>query len=525
MAPHASGRVIRGLLLFIGWVLVAVPVALLVLLNSSRTTTLASHQAIVRPTVDGWVRLDLGPLLPSLRYPTDVLGADIDLGKTPVGTFDELLQRYAFLAASPDASIAKIQSVLTELLLAAALTGALAGLLVPGLWFLLGARRRAELVDRVRRDRRAAALTALSGVLVLTLLAALVVRPWDQYAEGSETIAWQPLGEAVPGVSIPSQAALLEVDAGLLTQGTRRLVESALDSYRTSSKFYGDAAQDAAALAEQLRLPEEGEQVALLVSDRHDNIGMDVVARAVGDVAGATMLMVAGDDTSTGSEWEAFSLESLDVAFDDYDHRYYVAGNHDHGDFVPEQAKQLGFTTMEGEIVEGPDGLRLLGVHDPRSSGLGNWRDEKGLSFGEVAERLADAACAADEDGERITTVLVHDANLGRPTLERGCADLVVGGHLHVVRGPDATVGDNGRVGWKYTNGTTGGAAYAIAIGTKPRRDATMTLITYREGRPIGLQWVALSPLGDWRVDDWAPLTYDESSDDPVDGPPEDEAD
>ena len=77
--------------------------------------------------------------------------------------------------------------------------------------------------------------------------------------------------------------------------------------------------------------------MVLLVSDRHDNIGMDAVARAVADRAGAEAVFDAGDDTSTGSTWEAFSLDSLDAAFDDdpYDDaRWAVTGNHDNGPFV-----------------------------------------------------------------------------------------------------------------------------------------------------------------------------------------------
>ena len=92
--------------------------------------------------------------------------------------------------------------------------------------------------------------------------------------------------------------------------------------------------------------------------------------------------------------------------------------------------------------------------------------------------------------------MLVHDANLGREALARGCADLVVGGHLHVQVGPTRVVGANGRAGYTYTNGTTGGAAYAIAVGSKPRRDAEVTLVTYRDGRPVGLQPVVLQTDG-----------------------------
>ncbi len=239
-----------------------------------------------------------------------------------------------------------------------------------------------------------------------------------------------------------------------------------------------------------------------MVSDRHDNIGMDKVARAISDAAGATAVFDAGDDTSSGAAWEAFSLDSLDDAFGDLD-TWAVAGNHDHGTFVSRYLRDLGWTTFDGEVIDGPGDTTLLGVDDPRSSGLGSWRDETGLSFTEVGERLADAACDADE---RISTILVHDANLGREALARGCADLVVGGHLHVEVGPTEVAAEDGSTGWSYTMGTTGGAAYAIAVGSKPRRDASVALITYADGRPTGIQSVVLRTDGQFVVDEWVPI-------------------
>ena len=196
-----------------------------------------------------------------------------------------------------------------------------------------------------------------------------------------EQDTWQPLADAIPDVPVPDEAKPLQIESGLVTSGTRRLVESAIDSYERSTRFYGALVDAAPALEEQLHQPAEGETVGLLVSDRHDNIGMDAVARAVADQGGATFLLDAGDDTSTGGSWEAFSLESLDQAFADFDDRVEVAGNHDNGDFVTTQARRLGFTTLDGKVVDGPAGMRLLGVADPRSSGLGTWRDERGISF------------------------------------------------------------------------------------------------------------------------------------------------
>ena len=291
-----------------------------------------------------------------------------------------------------------------------------------------------------------------------------------------------------------------------------------------------------------------------MVSDRHDNIQMDAVARAVGDRAGASGVLNGGDDTSTGSSWEAFSLDSVSAAFGDQP-RWGVAGNHDNGTFVVEYLADQGWTMLDGEVVEGPGGGTLLGVADPRSSGLGSWRDEGGLSFEDVGDRLADAACAADEP---IDTVLVHDANLASEALRRGCVDLVVGGHLHVQEGPDPVVGDEPadepadepdtgaeagadadagddetgqepaeetgpRVGYRFTMGTTGGAAYAIALGSKIRREAQVSLITYRDGSPVGIQTVNLQTNGVWVVDDYIELddlaVEPDPDDQPTDGP------
>ena len=264
-------------------------------------------------------------------------------------------------------------------------------------------------------------------------------------------------------------------------------------------------------------MPDEDETVVLLIADRHDNIGMDKVARAVGDAAGATTVIDAGDDTSVGRTWEAFSLDSVTSAFEDYE-KFGVAGNHDHGTFVRTYLAEHGWTMLDGQTLLGPAGIRLLGVDDPRSSGLGNWRDETGLSFTEVGDRLADAACEAQDAGRRVSTVVVHDANLGAAALARGCADLVVGGHTHVQDGPTRVEGERGATGYTYTTGTAGGAAYAFALGSKPRRPAGMSLITYRDGRPVGIQAVTLQSTGAFEVGDFvslapvAPLAQPETS-------------
>lgn len=485
----------------VGCLAVAVVATIALFLSGSRTIVLASHDATVRPSLDGDVVVRTGPLLPDVRRRSDgPIGVDIVLGKTEAGSADELISRYAFIASQPEAQVAKVEEAVRDIAVSAAVRGLGLGMVPLAVWLLLGPHRRGELFRGLRTRRG-----AVGGVLLVALPLALW-QPWDREADTQEAEQeWISLatflGDAVP---LPAEADGIEVRTGPTTTETRRLIASAVSTYDKSKAFYADAVEEAGTLP--LRRPEVGEMVALLVSDRHDNIGMDPVARAIGDAAGATVVLDAGDDTSTGQPWEAFSLDSLDRTFDDLD-RWAIAGNHDNGSFVPRYLDDLGWTTLDGEPVEGPGGGLVLGVDDPRSSGLGDWRDETGLSFAEVGERLADAACESDE---RIATLLVHDANLGREALARGCVDLVVGGHTHVQSGPEPVVGEDGRTGWTYTNGTTGGAAYAIAVGSKPRRDAGVSLVTYDEqGRPVGVQAVRLQTDGTFVVGGYATLTYE----------------
>jgi hypothetical protein len=493
--------VLAGVALVVLSVALGLMVTVSLFLTSSRTVVLVGHDTVVRPTLDRDAIVATGPLLPDLRF-RDVgpVGVTLALGKTEVGSIEELVERYAFIAGDPTAQVDKVQGVVVDMAVSAALRGLGVGLVPVAFYLLLGRHRRGELFRGVRSRQ------GLVAVVLLLVLPVLVWQPWESDEDIQEDQgSWQTVAELVgPDVALPEEVRDIEIRTGPVTTQSKRLVLSAVDTYDKSKEFYSAAAEGAADL--DLREPEDGETVALLVSDRHDNIGMDRVARAIGDAAGATVVLDAGDDTSTGQPWEGFSLDSLHSAFEDWE-RFGVAGNHDHGPFVSTYLADLGWTMLDGETVDAPWGGTLLGVDDPRSSGLGSWREESGLSFTEVGDRLADAACEVADGGERVSTVLVHDANLGREALTRGCVDLVLGGHTHVQAGPTEVAGEDGSTGYTWTNGTTGGAAYAIAIGSKPRRDADVSLVTYADERPTGLQWVRLRTDGSWVVGEWEPIT------------------
>lgn len=485
----------------LSWLCLAIVVGTFLFLTGQRTVDVASHEATVSPDLSGHVVVRTGALLPDARAAAgSPVGLEIVLGKTDAATVEELTQRYAAIGSNPQPQVANVQRAVVDLAVDSALRGLALAALPLLVGALLGQRRRRELL------RRAWSRQGVVAFGVVLLVTGVLVTPW-RWGDRRETEEeWIPLASFVgPSVTLPDEARRVEILSGGVTSQTRRLVESAVSTYRKGLEFYAVAAEEAATL--DLRQPEEGETVVLLLSDRHDNIGMDPVARAVADAGGATAVFDAGDDTSTGEPWEAFSLDSLNDAFDDLD-RWAVAGNHDHGDFVRDRLEDLGWTYFDGEVVDGPGDSRLLGIDDPRSSGFGDWRDETGISFTDVADLLAEEACAADEEGERVGTLLVHDANLGGPALARGCVDLVIGGHTHVQDGPTPVEGENGETGYTFTVGTAGGAAYAVAVGGKLRRPAGLALITYAEGRPVGIQGVILQTTGRWDVGRWMPLTY-----------------
>ena len=501
---RTRGRTIRVLGYVLAWALVAFPAWVLLFTHSSAELVLASHDAVVRPTLDGWVRLDMGPYLPDLRTPSEgPIGVAVEMGKTTATTTPELAQRYASIAARPEAEEGRVTGVVGGLALDAALQAVVIGLVPIALWALVGKRRRGELFRPERRPGRQMLVVAVVGGVIAGLL---VVQPWRGEPDHVQNTAWLPVQDALPDVKVPDDLQGWQIQGGLVTRGTRRLLLSLFDTYDRSKVFYRGVKDRVEEIADQLHEPAEDETVAVLVSDRHDNIGMDEVVRAVADEAGATVVLDAGDDTSTGETWEQFSLDSLDKAFEGYDAKVAIAGNHDNGTFVNRHLASLGWTHLEGKPVEPFADVRITGVDDPRSSGLGTWRDETDLSFAEVKERIADDVCELDEKGERIATLMVHDANLGAIALARGCTDLVLAGHVHAQIGPNRVVGENGKVGYTYTNGTTGGAAYALAIGSKLRRDAMFTFVTYRDGRPVGIQPVTVGTRGNLSAAAYIPL-------------------
>jgi hypothetical protein len=491
------------------WLVVSVAVGALAFANDSERVTIGAHAAEISPTFDSHATLDLGAVLPRLRLrmhlPLD-LGVNIDVQETDANNLTNLLNRDALIASQPDGEIAKIREVVREMAIDSAIAGAGSGLLVAVLiattWAMLGPRRRRELFvllhsaeDRVRRR-------ALVVLVAMLITIASIFGPGRLRAPEAAPTTWRSLPELLPELSFDSRLSHVEVASGFSTTGGVDVIRTAVETYERSTVFYGQLKDRVTRVGGRIHQAAEGETVALMVTDRHDNIGMDPFAAEVAKVARAKLLIDAGDDSSSGQSWEAFSINSLAQHFRDLT-VVSVAGNHDAGGFIENAMRKNKFIVLDSKPVD-VEGIRFLGDSDPTQTGLGSASIAGNETIDQQATRLADVACKETGD-KQISTMVIHNPASGSETATRGCATLVLSGHLHHQVGPDLKV-VNGRSVTTFTNGTTGGAAYSFALGYTLRRQAEVALITYANGKPIGLQTVLVELTGDITVGPYTPI-------------------
>jgi Icc-related predicted phosphoesterase len=522
---RSLGKVLGVLVVVLG---VAAPTAWTLFLQSERYLVIGAHDATVRPVTDGHATLDFGALLPQVRVPVDVpggLGVAIDLGDSQGAGLEEMLARDAVIASQPDGEIRAVRGAVVGMAASAALRGLGVGLLAGTgtvlVWRALGPRRRRELRARLARPGRSQIWVASATAVVVAGAVVLVTVPGD---DGRPTKTWVGLTREFP--ELPDDISGLhrvELAQGSATSSSRALVEGALYLYRDSVRFY--EALDEKAQQAVLRTPQQGERTALVVTDRHDNIGMDPVVRTIADRAQSRLLIDLGDDTGQGASWESFSVNSLAREFDGFE-TVAVAGNHDTDD-VAEQMADKGFTVLDGQPVE-VGGIRFLGGSDPRGTKLTGYTEDAASRNGSLAEQdsaLRDVACAADEAGERIGVLAVHSWASGREVAASGCVDLVLTGHLHYQVGPTAIDGPGETTTTRLTTGSTGGAVLPIALGSSLRRQAQVSVVTFdADGAPVGVQVVSFNPSKTIEVGEYVGLPLpaagaEQANPDPVEDP------
>lgn len=500
-------RITKIALLLVLGVAVAVPTALTTFVHSERSIVIGAHEATVQPNFDGFARIEFGPVIPKMRLPSEAplgIGVVIRLGDSEVTELNQLIARDAVIASQPQGEIATVRANVASMMWDAVMRGVGSGLIAVLVailaWMAIGQKRRRMIWAKARHPERRQVFGAVATGVTLVVALALVAAPERPRPDKA---TWEPIASAFP--LLPSDPVLdkVEIVQGASTSGSQALVQGALETYQTSVAFYGRLAETAKRA--QVRTPQNGETTALVVTDRHDNIGMDPVARVIADNARASMLIDLGDDTSNGASWETFSINSLASEFKGFD-IVSVAGNHDTGDTVAEQMRDKGFTVLDGEPVD-VGGVTFLGSSDPRSSGLtaGYLGDADDNAAALAAQDQALTAAACDRDGG-VGVIAVHSPSSAKQAAASGCADLVLSGHLHRQVGPTSKAGENGQLTTTLTTGSTGGAVYAFALGSKLRRTAQVTIVTFKDGRPAGLQVVDFEPGGQVTPQAYTPI-------------------
>jgi hypothetical protein len=502
-------RAVPWALLVLLWFVVSAAVGVLGFANDSERVTIGAHAAQVSPTFDGHATLDLGAVLPRLRIKSNSpanLGVNIDVQETDASNLTDLLNRDALIASQPDGEVARISQVIREMAVDNAVAGAGSGLLVAvvfaTVWAMLGPRRRRELFVLLHSSERRVQHRAVVVLVAMLITIASIFGPGQMRTPEIQPTGWRPLAGLLPEVSFDERLKGVEVASGFSTTGGVGIIRTAVQTYERSTEFYGQLKDRVQLVGGRIHQAAEGETVALLVSDRHDNIGMDPFAAEVGRIAGAKVLIDAGDDSSSGQAWEVFSINSLAQHFKDFK-VVSVAGNHDAGGFIEEAMRKNKFTVLDSKPVE-VDGIRFLGDSDPTKTGLGSADTPGDETTTQQSARLAEIACSQPEK-EPISTFVVHDPASFQDTATRGCADLLLSGHLHRQVGPETKILE-GRAVTTFTNSTTGGAAYAFALGYTLRRPGEVTLITYVQGKPVGLQTVTVELTGQITVGTYRPI-------------------
>jgi hypothetical protein len=485
--PSQARFVVRWLVTLLS---IIVPAFCWGLLTANAQASFGPHVAQYRVTVDDVVTIDLGPLgtvvvdspLPLVlgarvvvqEIPREVTAVSEASTLTAVGAD---LQSYVQFFSGPQETLDVVaRALLLDTARRTALAVATIGLVTWALRSVIGPARGAELAARLRG--RAPAVAA--GVVATLLVTATVT------SSGPGAIPAQDRGQpsAVFDGTPLEGARITGRLAGVIdTYGTYLV-----DAYQDNELFYDAAvvaldavwieratadAQLAAALGSrgvpvapppstpftsgsatetpEVPTPEDRQLVTLLtVSDLHCNIGMARVIREVAELAGAQVILNAGDTTINGTGVEAYCVSALVGATPEGAHMVVSDGNHD-SEETSTQERDAGALVLDGAVVE-VEGLRILGDADPNATRIGAGTTQVGEEgIREVARRLADVACA-DEAG--VDLLLVHNPNVGNLALDEGCVPAQVSGHLHRRIGPVP----HGR-GVRYVSTSTAGAA------------------------------------------------------------------
>lgn len=467
-------------------------------LTDEKKTEVAGSQATTTLTTDGHATLHFG-ILPDVRMHTNsTFGVDVTLGNslTPASStsdaemLNSLGQSFGAFLYRPEAEIEAIASQTRERA-AEALGIALLGALGAAGGIRYAGDSLNMIANRIASDGHMAPILAVATAASFSAFAHI-----ESNMAEFEEVGFVKITDKVPEAATVPFLANMEIRDIPLTSSAARLMQGAIQSYEQSQTYFDGLKAEFEQQRSLLHTPQEGQRVGIVVSDRHDNILADQLLRDVADAAGASFVMNLGDNTASGSSYEAFSLRSFNEAFKGMTIMVLI-GNHDQGSYVKQYWKHEGAIVASDKVVE-YEGIRFILRDDYRTSDFTPERAINNTTKDEMINGITRLACDSDE---RVDVALLPQASIGREALEKGCVTLVLGGDTHQQTTLEEVVSEDRVPGYTQTVGTSGGAAYAVTIG-KFRREASVMLVTFNdEGSPIGTQSVLFTTTGNVKIE------------------------
>jgi predicted phosphodiesterase len=411
------------------------------------------HTSVISPTIDGHLTIAEGALGEGrLEIDTPLgLGAHIRLGPTSLSP-GQLPDEYLQLFLHSDGEITHAKEVVARQLRQSVLVAFIGG-------ELLAFTVAAGVQKLTSRPRAALATGALACATALGGMPPLNTSQTPEAYSG-----WEPLSSMIGDEDmdyIPSQLQPVEIKGTLLRVAIAQAWPLYKEKFIVAKEFYRGLETGLQSQAYRVAPRQDGEVRVVFASDRHDNIAMDASIAQIIGLNQAEIVGSLGDDTSSGNENEAFSINSLATKTKNAPHRFQVDGNHD--SLVTRQLfEKSGFVNANTQKVISLAGLTIMGTADPRHSSLGMRMQNGEKSMSQVAAELKQAACSRKQP---VDLLVVHDYKLAEPAVRSGCAKLSVSGHYHSATKPETITTSNGRPSVRITMGTTGGAEDAISWG------------------------------------------------------------
>ena len=243
-------------------------------------------------------------------------------------------------------------------------------------------------------------------------------------------------------------------------------------------------------------VPERGRKTAVLTTDLHCNLDVIAFSGVLDQLSGADIHMDDGDLTMTGSDPERVCVDALTQAVPSSTKKVATIGNHD-SDATAARLRSQGWTVTNGS-VQTVAGITFLGHDDAERTTAAGTKPRNGETTEKIASRLATTSCGSTQ----VDVVLIHQPATFDTLTKKGCAPLLLAGHVHAERGMTTTISP--RTGLPVSGIISGAGKGGTSLGSVTE-DAFLHVMSFDSAgalvawRAVILHSDASVTVGAWR--------------------------